>query len=490
MTARRRRHALGRGKGVVAVATQRDLDWIADVVDVAGTEEEAVAALEGCLVRLRAVRDAQQQALQALSPAEVRAAADGPAPSADRGHTMSPAQARAAVSVAELQRAWAAVQTGAFRPAGTPGASRLAPAPNVVQTADTADADSPAVASGGVGTSVGWVPGPGEEVIAMVGAVGSCGASTLAVALATADGRPGRVVECASASASGLVTAVTAELGEQAGWLRGRRDQIVVERCAEILAGPEGLAMPLPVAEGTVRTVVDVSWEIGQLVGAGASCWLGDYLTGASTVVVATVATVTGIRRLDAVLDLLGTDRVVAAVLGPPLKRWDTALCFWPRAATGRVAGGGPRRPGPAVPASGPGRSGRDAAAAGAGARGRRRARGGRGDRPDPGHGGRASMIGVWGAEAVVAARICPVAPGNAATYINQISGYVLFGVLSLFAVSVVTGLGAIVAGRMFGMAHASKIGVVSLAVIFMCAIGYVVLPAMVAAIVGTGCIG
>jgi hypothetical protein len=39
-------------------------------------------------------------------------------------------------------------------------------------------------------------------------------------------------------------------------------------------------------------------------------------------------------------------------------------------------------------------------------------------------------------------------------------------------------------------MAHASKIGVVSLAVIFMCAIGYVVLPAMVTSIVGTGCIG
>ena len=91
--------------------------------------------------------------------------------------------------------------------------------------------------------------------------------------------------------------------------------------------------------------------------------------------------------------------------------------------------------------------------------------------------------------EAAVA-QICPVAPGEAATYINQISGYVLFGVLSLFAVSVATGLGAIVAGRMFGMAHASKIGVVSLAVIFMCAIGYVVLPAMVTSIVGTGCIG
>ena len=140
VTARRRRHALGRGKGVVAVATQRDLDWIADVVDVAGTEEETVAALEGCLVRLRAVRDAQQQALQALSPAEVRAAADGPAPGADRGHTMSPAQARAAVSVAELQRAWAAVQTGAFRPAGAPIASRPGPEPLAVQTGDSAAA--------------------------------------------------------------------------------------------------------------------------------------------------------------------------------------------------------------------------------------------------------------------------------------------------------------------------------------------------------------
>jgi hypothetical protein len=164
-------------------------------------------------------------------------------------------------------------------------------------------------------------------VLAVVGALGSCGASTLAVALATADGRAARVVECASATASGLAAAATAELGEQAGWLRGRRDRIVLERSAHVLAGPAALALPLPVEPGTVRTVVDVSWEIGQLLGAGARSWLGEYLiSGAASVVVATVATVPGMRRLEVVVDLLGADRVVAAVLGLPAKRWDTSL--------------------------------------------------------------------------------------------------------------------------------------------------------------------
>ena len=74
VTAGRLHRSLGRGKGVVAVGdAELDLDWIAYLFEVAGTEGETIQALDGCLVRLRAVQDAKQ-ALLALSPADIRAA--------------------------------------------------------------------------------------------------------------------------------------------------------------------------------------------------------------------------------------------------------------------------------------------------------------------------------------------------------------------------------------------------------------------------------
>lgn len=73
-------------------------------------------------------------------------------------------------------------------------------------------------------------------------------------------------------------------------------------------------------------------------------------------------------------------------------------------------------------------------------------------------------------------ALVCPVAPPGAQTYADQLTGYVLWGVLALFVVGVVIGVGAIVAGRIFSMPHASKAGVVSIVVIFMASIGYMVL--------------
>ena len=71
---------------------------------------------------------------------------------------------------------------------------------------------------------------------------------------------------------------------------------------------------------------------------------------------------------------------------------------------------------------------------------------------------------------------ICPVAPGNAQRYVDQITGYVLWGVGMLFVIAVVIAIGAIVAGRLFSMPHASKVGVVSIVVVFMSAIAYMVL--------------
>lgn len=87
------------------------------------------------------------------------------------------------------------------------------------------------------------------------------------------------------------------------------------------------------------------------------------------------------------------------------------------------------------------------------------------------------------------ASQICPKAPGQAQQYADQLTGYVLWGVLALFAVGIIVGIGAVVAGRVFSMPHASKAGVVAVVVVFLAAVAYMVLPGMVGAVTGQGCI-
>jgi len=90
---------------------------------------------------------------------------------------------------------------------------------------------------------------------------------------------------------------------------------------------------------------------------------------------------------------------------------------------------------------------------------------------------------------AALAGKVCPVAPAGAQKYVDQLTGYVLWGVLALFVIGGIVGVGSIVAGRVFSMPHASKVGVISIVVIFMAAIGYMVVPSMITGITGSGCI-
>lgn len=84
---------------------------------------------------------------------------------------------------------------------------------------------------------------------------------------------------------------------------------------------------------------------------------------------------------------------------------------------------------------------------------------------------------------------VCPTAPPQAQKYADQLMGYVLWGVILLFFVGVVVGIGSIVAGRVFGMPHASKAGIVGVVVVFLAVIAYLVLPGVVRAMTGSGCI-
>ena len=90
---------------------------------------------------------------------------------------------------------------------------------------------------------------------------------------------------------------------------------------------------------------------------------------------------------------------------------------------------------------------------------------------------------------AALASKVCPKAPAGAQTFVDQLTGYVLWGVLALFLIGGVTGVGAIVAGRVFSMPHASKVGVISIVVVFLAAIGYMILPSMITGITGSGCV-
>ena len=85
--------------------------------------------------------------------------------------------------------------------------------------------------------------------------------------------------------------------------------------------------------------------------------------------------------------------------------------------------------------------------------------------------------------------QVCPVAPGDAQKYIDQITGYVLWGVGVLFLLAIVVGVGDIVAGRLFSMPHASRVGVISVVVVFVAAIAYLILPGMLTGLLGVGCI-
>ena len=224
--------------------------------------------------------------------------------------TTHPPPARPAVSVEELKRAWRAVQAGDFR--RHPGTSPRPAAPSSHE-------------AGGQP----WEPH--EAVLPVIGCAGSVGATTLALSLATAAAaaaeRVGsaRVVECCTVTASGLAPASTAELGQHpGGWLQGTRGEVLLERSSDIFTSADEVPPPAEAAPAVGLTVLDVGWELGQLLASPS--WLSDRVLHADQVVAVTTATIPGLRRLEGALALLEGAPVIGAVLGPPRRKWPRGL--------------------------------------------------------------------------------------------------------------------------------------------------------------------
>lgn len=191
-------------------------------------------------------------------------------------------------SVAELREAWRAIEAGEF-----------AHGPRSAPTAPSA--------------ATAWTPGPSERAVAVVGCAGGVGASTLALALATAAGALARVVECCSPLTSGFSAAANAELGTEGPWRRGSRGDVLLER--PTTTDP---TVPVPTESAVEWTFVDTNWTIASGPGAG---WLGSMLRTLDDVVLVTNATVPGVRRLESCVELLGRD-AFGVVVGPTIKRW------------------------------------------------------------------------------------------------------------------------------------------------------------------------
>lgn len=234
---------------------------------------------------------------------------------------------RAAVSVDELKRAWAAVQAGHFRRRPSGEALRHAGArPVAGLAADHVASQPPADDPGQV-----WAPEPFEQVLPVVGCVGSAGATTVALTVALAAGFSARVVECCSMTVSGLAAASTAELGlHESGWRQGKRDQVLLERASGVWVRGDQVPMPTTASSAGgasaagALTVLDIGWELGHLLAT--RCWLNQTVRDAHIVVAVTPATVPGLRRLEGALELLGFDRTIAAVVGPRFKKWPTSV--------------------------------------------------------------------------------------------------------------------------------------------------------------------
>lgn len=200
------------------------------------------------------------------------------------------------VPIGELLDAWVAVQRGDFR---------HHPAPDT----DGSDPE---------GTARVWRRAPGEVPVLVAGCAGQVGASTVALLLAAA-ALSARLVDCAPAACSGLAGASTAELGEAGdGWLAGRRDAVRIERRRDQCCDPARLPAPLPGEPGRV-TVVDAWWEPRQLLDA--TGWLADLARSCPRVVLVARATVPGMARLEAAVNLFGPERCWAVVAAGP-RRW------------------------------------------------------------------------------------------------------------------------------------------------------------------------
>lgn len=209
------------------------------------------------------------------------------------------------LSVAELQRALHVTGPVGRRPAAPPVA---AAAPVQAVTGPPA----------GPGSGSGPRPDPAQHLrwIAVLGAHGGAGTSTVALAVADAAAAQGcgvHLVGCSPPAHCGLLAVTSTELGVDPGghWRSGRRGpRITVDR----LTGTGSGAAPWPASPargpGELLTVVDLEPDAGRHVSS---------VAGAVAVLVVCRVSVPGVRHAERLLEAVGPSGrpVLVAAVGP-----------------------------------------------------------------------------------------------------------------------------------------------------------------------------
>ena len=165
-------------------------------------------------------------------------------------------------------------------------------------------------------TASSWTAPRDERVVLVCGCGGSSGATTVALALATAAGRA-RVLETCAGNLSGLGYAAESELGMvERQWRRGSRGEVVIDRRSDPIGSPQ--QVPVPASLATPLTIIDSSSELASLLDSPG--WLGDLARTGPAVALVARATIPGLRRLETALQAVGEARAVAVTVGA--KRW------------------------------------------------------------------------------------------------------------------------------------------------------------------------
>ena len=170
-----------------------------------------------------------------------------------------------------------------------------------------------------------------QTSVAVLGASGGCGATTLSLALAE-HLHAARILECRTAPISTLAAATTFELGARvSGWQVGMRDAldagagaVAIDRAPQAVTSAVQLPPPEPSGPRGSTNVIDVGWRITELAG-----WLRGAVANATAIVVAATGTCSGLAHLEATLRELEehTDTpITIALRGPHLKQWPRPL--------------------------------------------------------------------------------------------------------------------------------------------------------------------
>jgi len=72
--------------------------------------------------------------------------------------------------------------------------------------------------------------------------------------------------------------------------------------------------------------------------------------------------------------------------------------------------------------------------------------------------------------------------------YLDQVLGWVKWGVIGLITITALVSVGAIGVGKIFAMPHASSRGAIGVAVSVIMAILFVTIVAVIDGVVGSGC--